>query len=89
MLSTKIREAKRFFNIIHRIEVKEIYSDSEIDILLKSLERLNHEEWENLRFQIDQYWRDKDDFVLRKIGISRLRTIFHRVLKDNNMDPLK
>ncbi|MEE9409703.1 MAG: hypothetical protein V3V41_02120 [Candidatus Heimdallarchaeota archaeon] len=89
MLSTRIRTAKRFFNIIHRIEVKEIYSDSEIDPLLRSLENLNHDEWEGLRFQIDQYWRDRDDFVLRKIGISRLRTIFHRVLKDNDMDPLK
>ncbi len=86
--STKIKTAKRFFNIIHRIEVKEVYSESEIDPLLKSLEHLNHEEWKDLRFQIDQYWRDKDDLLLRRIGISRLRTIFHRVLKDANLDPL-
>lgn len=85
---TRIRTARKFFDMIHRIELRETYSETEIDYLLKDLERLNHEEWEELRLKLDMYYRDKDDFVLRKIAISRLRTIFHRVLKDANLDPL-
>ena len=74
--------------MIHRIELKGTYSETEIDYVLKELERINHEEWEELRLKLDMYYRDKDDLMLRKLAISRLRTIFHRVLKDANLDPL-
>ncbi len=87
-LTIRIKTARKFFHRIHNIELKDIYSESEIDPLLKSLERLNHDEWTNLRFNIDLYYKDKDDFVLRKIAISRLRTVFHRVLKDANLNPI-
>jgi len=89
MLSTRISLAKKIFHRIHTIELKDIYSESEIDPLLRELERINHEEWKDLRFKIDLYYRDKDDYVLRKVAISRLRAIFHKVLKENNCDPLK
>jgi len=80
--------AQKIFKRIHHIELREIYSESEISPLLRDLERLVDTEWPNLRFQIDQYWRDKDDLLLRRIRISALRSIFHMVLKANNCDPL-
>jgi len=88
-LTTRIRIAKKFFDMIHRIELKGTYSEIEIDYLLKDLERLNHDEWEELRLKLDMYYRDKDDLMLRKLAISRLRTIFHRVLKDAGQNPLE
>ena len=89
MVLQKIEIAQKFFKRIHTIEVREWYSDSEINPLLKELERLNENEWTNLRFQIDQYWRDKDDLVLRKIALGRIRQIFHFPLKQAGLDPLK
>jgi len=89
LLLTNNEIAQKFFKRIHRIELREVYSESEIHPLLKDLERLVDTEWPNLRLQIDQYWRDEYDLVLRRIAVLRLRAIFHRVLKDNNLDPLK
>lgn len=88
MQLTKIEIAQKFFKRIHKIELREVYSESEIHPLLRELERLVDTEWNGLRLQIDQYWRDEDDLVLRRIGVCRLRAIFHKVLKENNMDPL-
>ncbi len=89
MQLTKIETAQKFFNRIHKIELREVYSESEIHPLLRELERLVDTEWGDLRLQIDQYWRDKDDLVLRRIAVLRLRHVFHKVLKDANLDPLK
>jgi len=89
MQSQKIDISKKFFDRINKIKAKEMYSRLEVESLIKDLERLDVNDFPVIPFYIDCYFKEKERRVTSIISLERFRAIFHKVLKDNNLDPLK
>ncbi len=78
----------KFFNRIHEIQKRDLYSNLEIESLIRALEN-EAMHIPLVKESIDYHYKyDKDDRSNRMIAISRFRNPFHIILKENDMDPL-
>ena len=80
--------SKKFFDRINKIREKEMYSRLEVESLIKDLERLDVNDFPELPFYIDCYFEEKERLVTSIISLERFRAIFHKVLKDANLNPI-
>ena len=83
-----IEISKTFFDRINKIREKEMYSRLEVESLIKDLERLDVKDFPDIPFYIDCYFEEKERRVTSIISLERFRAVFHKILKDNNMNPL-
>lgn len=89
MQSHLIDISKKFFDRINKIREREMYSELEVESLIKDLERLDVKDFPALPFYIDCYFEEKERLVTSIISLERFKAVFHKVLKDANMDPLR
>lgn len=82
-----------YFNKIHRIQERGVYSHTEISNLIKDIEgNLDKiKEKEIMIHYIDLFYKElpSNDIGLCMIQLSRIRPIFHRPLKDAGQNPLE
>ncbi len=83
-----------FFNKIHNIQIKGIYSYSEISKVVKDIEsnldKIQYNK-EGLLKYLDLFYEEmpNNDIGHAMVQLDRLRPIFHKVLKDAGQNPLE
>lgn len=84
-----IKTSKKFFDRINKIREKGTYAELEMESLIRDLEKLDVNDFPIVPFYIDCYFEEKERLVTSIISLERFRSVFHRVLKDANLDPSK
>lgn len=85
-MKDKITIAKYLYKKIWYIEKSGIYSENEIDELLKELEAVD--DFPNMRRYLDFHYKHANTREMIAMSLSRLRSSIHKVLKEHNMNPL-
>lgn len=86
-IDEKLEIAEYFFWKIFNIEQKELYSDLEVSNLIKELEDISY--FPSIEIYIDLHYKKAKTRDLVISSVNRIRSVFHKILKDNNANPLE